>query len=270
MSEFSIPHTLVTPAGNITFNPSGGGDGLYLSEIVGLDGGAIRNPIDDIPQADGSYLHPFFRSGLKATYRGFVLATAGVSTRRSMLDDLRGRTDRLLRPTVAERVSSTRMLFTPSGAAQRMLDDIQLFQPVAVTGGYLKDFEFTLASPFPYAMDFTQSSQAIAAGASATIANAGNTRSYPVIQVQGAFSTATIQNTTTGEKLVFTTGAAGGHYVEVDCFKRTAYLDGNGANELAALDWTQSTFFSLLTGNNTISCTGAGITILWNNAWAGS
>jgi len=34
MAEFSVPFTLVTPAGNITFN--GTGDGFYLTEVSAL------------------------------------------------------------------------------------------------------------------------------------------------------------------------------------------------------------------------------------------
>jgi hypothetical protein len=256
---------LVTPAGSLTFN--GSGDGLYLTDVVGLDGSDIRNPVDDLPQHDGSEVHRFFRSGRVVTLRGFILANAGETVRRASADNLRGYTDRLLRPTNTELVSSCRLRFTPSGASERMLDKVRLFEPVQITGGYLKSFEFTLVSPLPYLLDTAQTTTSVTAGTPVTITNGGNATMWPVIQADGAFSTATLANTTTGESLVFTAGVAAAHYAEVDNFRKTIYTDGTGANLLSSVNWGASKFLSLKPGANTIAFTTASGRVYWQNAW---
>lgn len=265
--EYGVPHKLVTPAGDIDFNPSGGGDGYYLSDLVASS--AIRGPVDDLPQHDGGQLHRFFRSATYVTMRGEIHAT-GFTARRQSEDKLRGYTDRLLRPTNAELVASCRLRFTPSGYSdERLIDAMQLQLPVAITGDFLKQFEFTLASPYPYAIDLTQTTTAFAASATHTITNNGNATVYPVIQVDGAFSAATIANTTTGQSIVFAAaGVAGGHYAEIDCFRKTVFLDGSGVNLLGKIDFTATTLgLGLVPGANSITFTGAGGRIYWNHGW---
>jgi hypothetical protein len=262
-----VPFTLVTPAGNITFNA--GGDGFYLSDIQGLDGAPLRKSSDPLPQTDASLVRRGVRSGKTVTLRGQILANGGFTVRRGLEDTLRGYLDRLVRPTAAELVSSCRLRYTPSGYSdERMLDAVELLEPVKITGTLLKEFEFTLASPYPYSKDLTQITTTIAAGGSATVTNAGNTPSYPVLQVAGSFTTATIANTTTGLAVVFTAGVVGGHYAEVDTLKKTVYTDGSGANLLGNLNFASSTFWQLLPGANTVTATGAAVTVLSNNAWA--
>jgi hypothetical protein len=258
---------LVTPAGNLTFN--GTGDGFYLTDVQGLDGAPLRKSSDPLPQTDASLVRRGVRSGKTVTLRGYILANGGFTVRRGLEDMMRGYLDRLVSPTAAEVVSQCRLRYLPSGYGdQRMLDAVELLQPVNITGTFLKEFEFTLASPYPYSKDLTQITTTVAAGASATVTNAGNTSSYPVLHVIGAFTTATIANTTTGDELVFTAGVASGHYAEVDTLKKTVYRDGSGANLLGNLDFVSSTFWQLLPGANTVSATGAAVTVLSNNAWA--
>lgn len=270
MAEFGVPYSLITPAGTLAFNPAAGGDGYYLSDIAGMDGGDIRNPVEDLPQHDGTMVHRFFRAGMKVTLRGFILPAAAGATRTAAMDNLRGYTDRLLRPTQAELVSSCRLRWTPSGASDdRILDAVRLYQPVTISGANLKDFELTLASPYPYAVNYTQHSQAFAAEATTVLTNAGNTPVYPVIRVTGAFTAATITNAATSESIVFSSGSvAGGHYAEVDCFAKTVYLDGSSTNLLPNLT-LPTRFIRLLPGSNSVTFTGAAGTVLWNDAYAG-
>lgn len=267
MAEFSVPYTLVTPSGNITFN--GTGDGLYLSDVVGLDGADIRNPVDDLPQHDGGLPHRFFRTARHVTLRGYIVATAGTTTRRTLSDTLRGYTGSLVRPTTAQLVASCRLRWTPSGYSdERMVDAIQLYEPVQISGGYQKEFEFTVVSPYSYAIDLTQTSTVIAAAGTATLTNAGNTASYPVIRVTGAVTNATVTNSTTGELVTLTAaGVAAGSYAEIDNFRKTVYLNGNSTNLLGKVDFTTSTWISLQPGANVIAPTGSGVTVLWNHSW---
>lgn len=272
MAEFGVPFSLITPAGTLTFNP-GGGDGLYLSDITGLDGGDIRSTVDDLPQHDGSMIHRFFRAGMKVTLTGYILPTTPGATRTGLMDNLRGYTDRLIRPTQAELVSTCRLRWTPTGGSDdRILDAVRMFQPVQITNpqaANLKQFEFTLASPYPYTMNFTQHTQAFTSGSTHTLTNAGNTAVYPVFQLTGAFTTASVTNSTTGESVSFVAGSvAGGHYAEINNFEDTVYLDGNSTNLLPNLD-LPTTFVRLVPGANSVTFTGAAGTALWNDAFAG-
>lgn len=271
--EFSVPYALITPAGTISFNP-GSGDGYYLENVEGLDGGAVRTSLDDLPQHDGTLLHRFFRSGFQVRLTGRIQANAGNTTRRTSEDVLRGYTARLLRPTATELVSSCRLHWTPSGYSDdRMIDAVQLFEPVVITshpsyGANVKQFEFVLASPYPYVEDYSQATQAFASGATHTVTNAGNVDVYPVIELTGTFTTPTVTNTTTGETVTFLSGISSPRTAEVDCFRKSIFTD-LGVDLLGKIDWTTSVFPRLVPGANSLTFTGVAGSIKWNNGWSG-
>ncbi len=74
--------------------------------------------------------------------------------------------------------------------------------------------------------------------------------------------------------LIYDSGLPGGvaipsgHFVEVNFFTGSAFLDGSGANRKAAVDLRFSEFFPLVPGDNNLSIFGASATILSNGAWA--
>lgn len=80
MADVAVPFTLTTPGGTVLFNNTGtddfnvpGPNEFYITEIDGLDGPAIRAPIDARPQADGAILHNFWKGGRNITITGALI-----------------------------------------------------------------------------------------------------------------------------------------------------------------------------------------------------
>lgn len=261
MYEASVPAVLETPLGNVTFNPTSG-DGLYIDELVGTQ--ELRAPRRNLPQSDGAYIARAFDGAYLLTARGYCRAEGGLTVRRTLLDGLIGKVSSLKR-------ADGRFRYLPSNYGdERMLDDVRVADNVRVAGGYRKTFEFTVVSPYPYAIDKTQVSTAVTAGGTQTITNTGNAAVWPVLQVS-ASSAWTIENETTGQVLEWDGSIAAlsySGYAEVTMLRRTIYENGDGANLQGGVVRSTSTFWRLEPGANVIRATGADVTVLWNPAWA--
>lgn len=278
--EYSVPFTLVTPSGSLSFNPASG-DGYYLESVV--SSADLRRPVNNSPQRDGGNVHRAFKGPATITLTGRVQAEAGVSTRRSSIDTLRGYVDSLMRPTAAQLVSTCRIRWRPSGYADdRMYDRVYLADPVTITphpslGGVWKQFTFSLVCETPYAIDLTQTTTTIAAGGSAVLTNSGNSAMFPVVRVDGPATGFVLTNTSLAGVLPIDmsglTTLTAGHYAEIDMLRETIYLDGDQQNLLGSLSVASSDFWWLAPGANTVTFTATGSTgatqarILWQPAW---
>jgi len=126
-------------------------------------------------------------------------------------------------------------------------------------------FDFTVDSPFPYAISVAQSVVNIN-GFGGSITNNGNVEFWPVIKMYG--DGGTIYNATTNQTIQIGSGClGGGTYIEIDAFRNTAYVDGDQANAKPCLDPIITEFFPLNPGINYINST-ASCDFLVNDAFA--
>lgn len=289
--EWGVPHSIVTPAGTLVLNtPDTSVTPNRIWQILPDEYKIVpsmRVTQDAKSQADGSVLHPRFKTGLVATLKvrysigdgSGEVAPACQSDLRVMHEILGG-----LVNSIRQDGLNQRLLWTPSGYAggPRMLDNIQLLSwpDPSIEDELLYDVAFSVESPFPYAIDFAQTDTVISDGGSFTIVNAGNAEFFPVFKVYGpgagSTSNFTLQNNDTGLAIVYNAALPGavaigaGQYVEIDTFKGTAFLNGSGADLIAGIDPALSDFWPLqptAIGDNDVAITGGDVHVLWNNAW---
>lgn len=264
-----IPFTLQSPYATISLNAATGD--RYLMVQSGCDMGApLRVTKDNVPASDGSILHRRWFSGYEARLSLMLWyndePACGADLVR-MMDTLNGICWSLRDAGDDE----GRLLWTPTGKAIRMLDDIRLLERLVAVVGESGGVTCTFAvdTAYPYAQDFTQISTALGA----TVNNTGTAEYWPVIQVSGS-STFVITNTTTGLEMVYNANLPGGvtpgvgDYIEFDFFRNTAYLNGNQDNCKGGIDIGESDFWSLIPGNNTITLSSGSGTMLWAPAYA--
>jgi hypothetical protein len=289
--EWSVAHTLQTPFMNIDINTASGNRYIVQPDTYTIVP-SMRVTQDNISQADGSVLHPRWKTGLVATMKlAFYGGTGGDSDDapacgsqlRVMGEDLAGALTSIQRLTGA----AQRLVWQPTGYGDmRMLDQIQVLswlQPEYDLEGVETAVTFAVESPFPYAIDATENTTMMgttSAGGSVVITQAGNTKFSPVVRVNGPTTVFTLTNLSDLDELgnpleihydSTRPGAhsiAGGHYAEIDFFRGTVYLDGSGTNLIAGIDPTVSDFFHLVPGDNYLQIVGADCSVLWNNAWA--
>lgn len=77
MATLSIPYTLAGSS-TIVFNDGtlgvGSSDDLYwIQAIHGLDGPALRTPIDDVPYGDGGLIHKFWKGPRHISFEGVLI-----------------------------------------------------------------------------------------------------------------------------------------------------------------------------------------------------
>lgn len=281
--EWAIPFDFITPLGPWTLNADSGYRYL-LDQTQCRAGAGLRVTEDPIPQQDGSIIHAQFREGYSMHF-GMQLwkddAPACDLDLRHMWDDMMAYTTALTNPSLTNlEIGLCRVRWTPSGTARRMLDRIRLLEPCVgtVDANGQVTATFSVHTEYPYAIDLTQTETDIAPGFGATITNLGTAPTYPVFKIDGPCSSFTLTNSSYSEALVFdstrpgASAIAGGHYLEIDTFRNTAYLDGSGANYKAGIDIASSDFWRLEVGSNIIAHVAAGgggtVHILWNSAWA--
>ena len=145
--------------------------------------------------------------------------------------------------------------------------------------------EFTLQTALPYENDEAEAGGGDVSVGSSVLpyGNSGNTDTYPVFTVTAVGSPLTsfeIENQTLGQSIVWdesfpsTSPIAAGHFVEINCFRNTVYLDGSGANLKSGIDIQASDFFPLVPqpDTNMLRFTHVGgsatCTVNYNYAWA--
>lgn len=239
----------------------------------------VRETKDFIPQADGAILHRRYAAGMEMqlTIQMWMLGDdiACDTVLQEMIDTLNGYLYGLLNAGDDE----GRISWTPAGLSVRMLDDIRLLSyPVeSQQAGAPYEVAVTLDCALPYAENLTQLSPALAG----TIVNLGNRPTFPTYQIYGPFTKFVLTNTTTGDVFQYDSTQPGAaavtapHYIEINTFRNTMYLDGSGANMKPGLVMVNSDFQPSVPGNNvmTLTYTGGGAgnansKALVNAAWA--
>lgn len=292
--EWSVAHDLVTPGGTVLFNQveaaggsSAGGRLWQLEHDSYAIVPTLRITTDNLSQANGSIIHPRFKTGLTATMKVTYMVKPTGADQPDYVPacgtDLREMHEALIRAldSITDLTSGTqRLIWTPDaspGIDRRMLDQ------VVVTGWPTAEWDitgtsatFAVESPFPYAIGYTQESTPLGA----TVVNDGTTEFTPVIKVNGPASAFTITSMTdldqfgAPKEINYDSsrpdGVAipGGHFAEIDTFRGSIYLDGNGADLTAGLDPETTDFWRLLPGSNVLTISGAGADMLWNQSYA--
>lgn len=288
--EWDVAQKITSAIGDLPLNQIVGGDGQIY--IVKPDGykiiPSLRVTNDNLSMADGSLLHPRWKTGLVATIEVLYGLTGGLpdyepacgQLAREMHELLTSHLDALRsqHPGVAQRY-----FWTPSGYGQdRLIDDIQTLAWTEPSyDGAETHVSFAIESPFPYGIDFTQTTTHIVDGATATLINLGSSDFMPVVKVNGPATAFVVGNTSVldseGNPLFLDydgtrPGAhpiAGGNYIEFDFFRGTAFLNGSSADRSAGIVPTSTDFWPLQKGSNDIILSGAAsIDILWNNAYS--
>jgi Siphovirus-type tail component, C-terminal domain len=257
-------------------------DGFFVFDAPECKCGfPLRLTEDDIPQADGAIFHRRYRGGYFMQLKIALWETADDEACDAVLRMMNDELSRFI--NAMQNADRGRILWQPSGYSdQRMLDQVQL--AVATDSIIENGVTFITVgfdTPFPYAIDKTQTTTPLDGGTDGDIlTNLGTADFWPVIKVFGATSAFTITNESVVDDLgnplqivydASLPGAAaigGGDYVEIDCFRNTVYLNGNQANRKAGIDIEQSDFFPLVVGPNVITISGATADVLWNHAWA--
>lgn len=281
IAEWEVQFVLETQLGNLPFNqPLDTDDTLRWFQLVPGKCNAVlpvRSTDDDVPQGDGKISHRRWRSGYQAHLAVVPLIWGGDPDNTAepacgadlvaMLDILGLHLNELIR-TGQIGGPGARLVWTPSGAPDRMFDRVQLLatSPLDAAGGDLGGalVEFDIDSAFPYYIRASETDTTIADGATATITNEGNTDYFPVFQIFGGFTGFTLVNHSVQDsdgndiELVYDStlpGAAvvaAGDYIEIEFFRETAYLNGHFSNRKAGIDWRQSDFFPLVPGDNNV------------------
>lgn len=298
--NFDAAQTILSPYGGIAINtitdtelPSGRYP-LYQTVPDGYQivPAKFRPVTLSLSQADGSTLQPPYIDGMVATLtlRYWVTPSPNseVGAEPACDEDLLIMNETLmgvlnaLRTYPTDPVDSLYQWQPPGGGNARQLEAVMLAAwPEPDLSGYPPEAraKLTLASPFPYAIDDAISDIVIDAGSSESVENSGNCSYQPVIRINGPVTgSCVIVNETTGLEIYYDSGLPGastiasGHYVEVDTFYGTAYLDGNpDDNYIAGLDPSITDLFALIPqtlGNNVISVTGGtSATVMTANAW---
>ncbi len=293
---------LETPEGTLYFNT----DSVYFSATDGLPlrfqlvpaqcsaSLPVRVTTDDVPQGDGAIPHRRWRSGFTVHLAVELLKNNAGAYEAAcdadlvyMLDLLGLHLNVMIRTGLVSGFPNARLFFTPEGFdGTTPLDDRMFDRCQLQTGGVVSEgdigvrVEFDLDTPYPYYIEATETDTVIAGTGSEVVTNAGNTNYYMVVQIFGPTSFAELVNFSIvdldGNPLVmiYDSGLPGahtiasGHYVEINFFTGSAFLDGSGANRKAAIDMRYSEFFPLVPGDNDLSIFGASATILSNGAWA--
>lgn len=265
-TEWHVPFDLQTTLG--TFQINQGFPGFFLDQTKCSARRRIRAETDDIPQGDGEIFHTRYAGGYEMTLNGQAWVTqnemmcTGTEELVDLRDELYGHLWALLHPPD----DGGRIIWTPTGKANRMLDGILLLDVAdpEISDIGVVTFEFTVDTRFPYAIDEAQTVETI--DGIGSITNGGNVEFWPVIKMYA--DGGTIYNHTTDKFIDIHDGClAGGSYIEIDTFRMTAYVNGDGANAKPCVDVILTEFFPIVPGVNTIS-TDVTCEFLMNNSWA--
>lgn len=270
ISDWTVSATLASVYGDLVLNAATG-DRYLIDQSDSDMWQDVRAQQLNVPQEDGSLIQERFFTGTRLKlaiqlWENGDPACDEALTR--MVDTLMKHAASLLKAA-----NSGRFLWDPAGDDVRMLDYMQLLaRPQWAWADGARKATLNFDSPFPYAIDFTQILTNITG--STALDNVGNTTMFPVFKVNGASSAFTLSNDTTGLLISFDSalpGASaipGGSYLEIDTFRNTAYLNGDGANYKPGIDVQASDFFGLVPGANVISISGApSVDVLWQAAW---
>lgn len=279
IAEWENLISLVTPQGELLLNTEQA-EGFFLTAKENADSGCdVRATAQGVPQGAGSILHRGFPDGygLKIPIQYWVDAkTPACATSNPTAQQM---DDRLMRHVRSILGGGGRVFYHPAGMAVRLLDQINnvakspLTEEAGLTGTVL-----TLASPYPYLINFDQTLTTLTSGSpTATLTNTGSAPFFPVFKVYGSFDDFVLSNLTTGMEIAYDDSQPGGaavvspDYIEIDTFRNTVYLNGDGASRKAGIVIPTSDFFTLEVGANDLQIASDGtapnVDVLWQAAW---
>lgn len=270
--QFSARYVLVSPRGyRAVFNDPndadfigyiGGEDGL-----TGLDSPEVRAAMYDLVEQHGA-LAPYF-------YHGFRPVTMKVEIYAATIAERNMREGKLHRALNDMMRSEGTLTWTPEGGISQYVS-VRKYQPLRISGTWLKTASIFLAAPDPYIYSTDLRSASAAAGTSFTVENQGGAEVSPI---SGAFTgPATgvyVQNLTSGTVNLRLAGYTlpSGQTVTWDFTNRTVK---NGSTNLYQYNdfpnnWTWPTLLpgiNTFRGNADSGATGATtLTMTWRDAW---
>lgn len=278
-------------------------------------GSAKRVTRDNTPQHGGEIMHRHFKTGFVMQIGGFYANVVNVNQVSGQpntadyvplcgsslvaLDDLL-----MLNLDAMENVNGS-LAWVPSGYPKtigptvqpgRAVYDCRWLGPDGLGGAAFTavltqredqvfvGFQFAIVTPFPYAVDASETDTNFTSATPQTLTNYGTTGFSPVIEVQGPTSyngalagglggDFVIYNHVNGQFLLYDStlpGASsipGGQHIEFDFFRNTAYFNGSGASAKAGINIAASDFWEILPGGNSIEIDGTTMTVKWQSAY---
>lgn len=150
MADIVTTYVLTTPGPDISFNLGTLGDATdkyWLTSIQGLDGPAIRAPVDVVPFGDGGIVHTFWKGPRRVVFDGILLIESSRS--QAVCQELRNDLAFNLQSALASIIQVVGSLdWTPAGQAAQSLPVFNEI-PLAIqyTDNYmLSTFSFGLIS----------------------------------------------------------------------------------------------------------------------------
>ena len=296
--EWDVPMQLISFEGTLLLNDDAEPDWYYKVMPAASESYAdLRITKDDIPQQDGSILHEEFAAGyvVKLTLQYWeqndppctpvtqpACDAAAVRAHDRMMLHYRSL---LNGPTAG------RLIYQPTDQNARMFDQLRLAERMQVSvdpqTASLVTVAFAMHSPYPYALDFAQTTTVLTDASPTTIiTNDGTAPMYPVLRVYGPTDYFSVTNESVldaqGNPLTFIYDAAlpgapsigSTEYVEIIMFNGTVVLNGDEDSIISGMVLLESDFWFLRVGDNQITVEGVGTfpapdcEILWQNAWA--
>lgn len=284
VGSWDTPFLLTADAGSLVLNSPASADGGFLFVVEEcFSGQQIRASVDNVPQSDGSLLHRRFTTGyqMRLTCEYWTESPGAVPAcyTTTLSADLMN--DTLMRVLRSMLDGNGRVTWQPSYGDTRLLDEVKLLEaPVLKVTPPVTTVSFVLDSPYPYAIDYTQLTQAFSGGVSETVDNIGTAPFYPVFKVYGPTNYFELHNVTTDKSFVWDSSQVGadpigsGDYAEVNMFNNTIYLNGDQDNLKPGIVIADSDFWPLAVGSNEIEVLGDGSAepppdadMLWQAAW---
>jgi len=268
---------LTSPYANLTFNVPTTVAGMPCLFLLNMDACdfaiSVRETSNNVPQSDGGILHHRFLTKTNITLSIGLWEDddqpACDELLAAMVDALSG----AFRSLLNAGDNAGRLAWEVAGGSSptstlRMLDDCRLF----VYPDYdersveAKTIVVTIDSQYPYAQDLTPIFTPVAAGDTEVLVNTGTAAYFPVFRVYGPAAGFTI-SLGVDRQLVFVDAIGGGDYVEIDTFRNTMFLNGDGADQLSGLDVENSVFPVLEPGSNSVQMFDADCIVEWAPAY---
>jgi hypothetical protein len=302
ISQWDVPIDLLTPEGTLRFNEATGvpftsSDYYYFllqSRACNAAPAPLRFSADPIPQDDGEIIRRTFKPGYTVNLAVELwtlkqdTAPACDADLTVMWDTLLLHVNALVNPEVEDLYTGQcRLHASLPGVAERTFDKVRLSEwPVSSFDGpelaAVNVATFQLQTEYPYAIDSAEvlSPKRLNVGDTITFTNRGTHRMYPVFRVYGPYTEFTLLNNTTGKYITYFNGLPGassvaaGHFIEIDTWRNSVYLDATAASRKPGIDFANSDFFPLEPGDNALqfgAIGGSGAThvdVLWQAAWA--
>lgn len=271
-NDFSGNPTQISTESPTVYPACSLGEGVLIQQIT--NDPAIRVAVDNRAHKSGGIMHKFYRGPRYVTLEALVIGNnaSGVA---SISDQLQGFLQRIMQ-------NDGQYLFVPSYASGdiryltvRHYEALKVQHSTSTTGATgisaPKAAIVTLVAADWNAYTYNGvASVDISDGGSATVPNGGNTDGWPVIRIKAPVSgDVTITNVTTGYSITMLGMIlVGGDYTEIDMLEEEGTNSVGFGDPLSSLDLTTSDFFPITPGGNTISVTGADITVFPREAWA--